>query len=253
MERIKLQAQTRTIVGKKVSNLRKQNLLPAILYGHDQKPENLTINLGEFMKIYDRAGSSSLVDLFINEKDAGKILIHDVQYHPVQDNPLHVDLYKIKMTEKIETEIPLEFIGEAPAVKDLEGNLIKNRDRIKVRCLPADLVPKITVDISSLKTFDDAIHVKNLPISSTIEVLDAQEETVVLVEPPRSEEELKTMEEETTAEAEKAGIEKMETEVEAEKAKKEEGGEGAEAETEGKSTEKTAGVGRATGTEKSAE
>lgn len=127
------------------------------------------------------------------------------------------------MTEKIVTEIPLKFIGEAPAVVDLDGTLLVNRDNIEVECLPTDLVHEIEVDISSLKTFDDLIKVADLKIPKGLEVLNDPNEVVASVTPPRSEEEL--------AELEAPVEEKVEEVEEVEKERKEE--EEAEEETEG--------------------
>jgi len=221
MEKIELSAKKREIVGKKVKNIRKQGLIPAVLYGSKSEPENLSLEKNIFEKVYKKAGTSSLVDLIIDQSSAVKVLIHEPQMDPVEDTPLHVDFYKVNMKEKITTEIPLEFIGESPAVKDLEGNLITNKDEIEVESLPGDLISEIKVDISALKTFDDLIYVKNLDIPATIEILDDPEEIVAQVTPPRSEEELEKMETEAAADQEKEQIEKMETEAEAEKAKEE--------------------------------
>ncbi|OGD67870.1 hypothetical protein A3F08_00435 [Candidatus Berkelbacteria bacterium RIFCSPHIGHO2_12_FULL_36_9] len=221
MEKIELKAKKRDIIGKKVKQLREKGQIPAVMYGSQEEALNLTLDKLEFEHVFEKAGSSSLVDLKIDDKEAVKVLIHEPQLHPVLDQPLHVDLYKVKMTKKISTEIPLEFIGESIAVKDLEGNLLTNKDTVEVECLPGDLIQKIDVDISVLKTFEDLIHVKDLVVPKEIEILDDPEEIVAQVTPPRSEEELKEMEKEAAADAEKAGIEKMEATAEAEKAEKE--------------------------------
>ncbi len=221
MEKITLKATTREITGKKVKNLREQGLVPAVMYGKDKNGQSLQIDAKEFMKVYDKAGSSALVDLIVDDKNAGKILIQDVQFNPVLDTPMHADLYTIKMDEEITTQIPIKFVGESAAVKDLEGNFIANYDEIEVECLPGDLISEITVDISSLKTFDDNIKIADLDIPSNIKVLDDAEQVVALVNPPRSEEELAEMESEAAADAEKAGIEKMEADADAQKAEKE--------------------------------
>ncbi len=162
------------------------------------------------------------------EKDI-KALIREIQRHPVSDDIIHVDLYKVDMTQEIETEIPLEFIGVSPAVEELEGNLITNKDAIKVRCLPNKLVSELQVDISTLKTFEDLVHISDIVIPEGIEVLDDPEEVVVQVTPPRSEEELAEMEAEAAADTEKTQIESMEAEAAAEKAEKAAEGEQAEA------------------------
>lgn len=240
MEAIKLNAQTRKIIGKKVKNLIIDGKIPAVLYGQGIKSINLELNLAEFNKIYKNAGISSLVDLSIDKNKPIKILIHEPQMDPIKDQPIHADLYQIKMDEELTTEIPLEFVGVSIAVKELEGNLIKNKEAVKVECLPADLIPNISVDIAVLKTFEDIVRVKDLKVPEKIKILDEPEDTVVLVTPPRSEEELEAMEAEATADTEKAGIEKIEKDAEAEKAAKVAAKEGEQGEEKPEADAKTA-------------
>lgn len=217
-----LEAKTRSVTGKKVRKLREQGMLPSVLYGHEIKTQPLQVKEHDFEKIFKKVGFSSLVDLQIDKNPPVKILIHHLQKDPISDKPLHADFYKVKMTEKIKTQIPLHFVGEAPAVKQLDGNLITNKDSLEVECLPDDLVGSIEVDISSLKTFEDKIKVSNLKVPEKITVLDDKEEIVALVEEPRSEEELKELEEEVKEEEEVEKVEEVEKKPEEEEEKAEE-------------------------------
>jgi large subunit ribosomal protein L25 len=217
MENIVLHAQPREVFGKKVKALRKKGQIPAILYGHKVKSKPLLVNKTEFEKVFKEAGVSSLVNLKVNHESPQKVLIREPQRDPISLEPLHVDFYKIKMTEKIRTEIPLKFVGESPAVKELDGTLITNRDTIEVECLPEALVHEIEVDVSGLKTLDDVIKVSDLNVPEGIEVLNEPEETVASIMPPRSEEELAELEapvEEKVEEVEE--VEKKEEEAEEE-------------------------------------
>ncbi len=195
--------------------------MPGIVYGHGFNNEAVVIAKKDLLKAHEQAGQSSLIDLTIADKAAYKVLIHELQYDPVSDEPIHVDLYRVKMTEKIKTEIPIKLVGEAPAVEDLQGTLIQNKDELRVEALPQDLVHEIEVDISRLKTFEDKIHVKDLTIPSGIEVQEEPEEVVALVQPPRSEEELAELEEK---------VEEKVEDIEVEEKGKEEGVEGEEGE-----------------------
>lgn len=208
-----LHAKPRETTGKKVKGLRGQGLLPAVLFGHGKASSNLQISLKEFENIFEQAGSSNLVKLVIADGEPVNVLIQEPQIHPVTDQPLHVDFYRVKMDEKIKTTIPLEFIGIAPAVEQLDGTLVTNKDELSVECLPGDLVDHISVDLSFLKTFEDIIHVKDLKIPTTIAVTDDPEEVVTVVEPPRSEEELAELEK-PTAEEEAEAVEKVTAEEE---------------------------------------
>lgn len=215
---VTLAATPRDVAGKKVKRLRNAGLTPVILYGHGVEPTMLSIDQKALTATWREAGGSQLVDLTIGDKGMTKILINAVQIHPVTSAILHADFYQVKMSEKLETEIPLTFIGESPAVKDLEGNLITEKDALEVRCLPADLVAEFEVDISVLKTFDDVIKVADVKVPSTIEILNDPEEMVALVTAPRSEAELEELDAQPVGEdAEAAAIADLEAKAEAEK------------------------------------
>jgi len=217
MAEINLKAAPRELLGKKVKILRIKGQIPAILYGRNFKPQPLVLDKKEFTKISAEAGEASLINLEVPGQKPMKVLIRHLQKDPVKDDLIHLDLYKVDMTQEIQTEIPLEFEGLAPAVEELEGNLITNKTTLKVECLPDKLVSKIAVDISVLRTFEDLICVKDLKIPEGIKVQDSSEDVIAQVTPPRSEEELKAMEAETAAEAEKTQIETMEAEAVQEK------------------------------------
>lgn len=184
---ISLSVKIRKTLGKKTKTLRKEGFLPAILYGPRIKPLPLKVDLKDFKKVYKTAGESSLISLKIGEKES-KVLIHDVQYHSLTDEFLHVDFYQPLLKEKVTVTIPLVFVEEAPAVEELGGTLIKNISEVEVKGLPQELPKEIQVNIGSLKTFDDDILIKDLKTEKDIEILKELDEVVVSVVPPREEE-----------------------------------------------------------------
>lgn len=202
-----LTAQARTVLGKKTKTLRSSGELPAVLYGHGLSSRSLTVSGAELQRVYRAAGESTLIDLVVGDEKPVKVIIQDIQRHPISGKILHVDFHQVRMTEKLHTDIALAFTGDAPAVKELGGILVKNMSRVKVEVLPADLVSEIPVDVSKLKTFDDSIHVRDLVLPKGITVLDGADEVIVLVTPPRSEEELAELEKTTD---EKAAVEAVE-------------------------------------------
>lgn len=212
-EKISLKASKREITGKKVSQIRKAGFIPAVLYGNKIEPQAISINMLDFVKAFEKAGTSSLIDLKIDEASQIKVLTHEPQIDPVRGFPIHVDFYKVRMDEKIKTEIPLEFIGESDAEKNQDGTLVTNRDNVEVECLPSDLVHNIEIDITSLKTFEDQITVADIKIPQGIEILTDMEEVIAFVEPPRSEEEMAELEE-SAADEEQEAIDKMGSEGE---------------------------------------
>jgi large subunit ribosomal protein L25 len=187
-----LNAKIRTEQGRKTEELRRQGFVPAVLYGPGIENRNLAVAAKDFSDLLRRAGKTSLISLKIDGvKDDFMILINDFSVDPINDKIVHIDLYQPDLKKEIEAEVPLIFEGEAPAVKDLGGTLVKNFDEITVKALPADLPREIKVDIAVLKTFDDAVMVKDLPIGAKIELLKNPEEIVALViEAQQIEEEL---------------------------------------------------------------
>lgn len=169
---------------------RRENYIPVVLYGpYVDNPPKLKIKKGDFEKIYNRAGESSLINLKIDNEEPSKILIKDIQKHPTKEDIIHADFYQVKMDEKIYTEIPLKFVGEARTVKEEGGYLTKNLDSVEVECLPGDLVHEIEVDVSVLQTFDDDIKVGDLQAPKGVEITTDPEEVLATTTPPREEEE----------------------------------------------------------------
>jgi len=210
---IKLLAKSRKIVGKKVKTLRKEGLLPAVLYGPGIESKPLQIEFKEFEKTYKESGENTLIDLEVAQDKKYLVLIHNVKNDPLTGNPLHADLYQPALDKRTETEIPIILEGEAPAVKTLGGTLIKNIAEIKVRALPQKLPKEFRVDINNLKTFDDHILIKDLKTSADVEILRELNEIVAQVMPPENiEEELAKPIEEKVEEVEK--IEKRKEEKE---------------------------------------
>lgn len=205
-----LKAELREKVGKKTKTLRKSGQVPAVLYGHDIKNKNLTVEAKEFAKLFSKAGYSHLLDLNTGEAKPVKVLIHDIQKDPVSDKVIHVDFYQIKEGEKITTEIPLVFINEAPAVKELGAILVTNYHDIKIKCLPEALetIGDITVDLSILKNFNNGIHIRDLHLPKDVELLESADEIIVIATEPKEEKveeapvavgEIKTVAEEAAA------------------------------------------------------
>lgn len=207
-----LKSNLREKTGKKVKQLRSQDLVPAILYGSNlDKSIPLQVGSKDFYKVYQEGGENTLVKLNVEGDKVYNVVIHEADKDPVSDNFIHVDFYAVNMDEKITTKIPLEFEGTSDAVKNLGGILVKSKDELEIESLPADIPSKIVVDLSKLKTFDDIIRVEDLNLPSNIQVLDELNEAVATVAPPRSDEELKALDEkveEKVEEVQEAGKEK---------------------------------------------
>lgn len=190
--------------------------IPAILYGKGVENQNLKLKKVDFEKIYSAAGESNLIDLDFGT-GALKVLIKDTQRDVLKYTFTHVDFYQVNMKEKVTTEIPFEFVGEAKAVRELGGMLMREMDSIEVECLPSDLVDHIDVDLSVLATFDDVITVADLALPAGFELKRNNPEDLVakVIEPKVQEVEEEKPAEETAAAA--APTEDKEKEKEEEK------------------------------------
>ncbi|MBU4142870.1 50S ribosomal protein L25 [Patescibacteria group bacterium] len=189
---LELKAETRTILGKKVKSLRQTGFIPAILYGHGKKPAAVAVGVKDFDKIFKAAGETTLLFLSLDGKKHN-VFIHDTERDPLSGRIVHIDFFEVKMDEKIKTKVPLLFIGESLAVKSDGGVLVRAMQEVEIEALPQDLPKEIQVEISTLKTFEDKIHVKDLALGSGIKILANPEETIALVAPPRSEKEMEEL------------------------------------------------------------
>lgn len=201
-----LSAATRTKIAKAAKHLREVLKVPAVVYGRGIENKSIEVDLAPFRKVYSAAGESSLVDLSIDGGAPVKVLIHDIQVDPLRGEVTHIDFLQVNMNEKLTTEIAIEFVKESAAVKALGGTLVKNMDHIEVKCLPGDLVHAIEVDISKLATFEDVIRVKDITPPAGIEFLSEADAVIALVEPPRSEEEMKALESEVKTSVEDVAV-----------------------------------------------
>ena len=201
MEKIVLSANLRDLKIK-AKALRETGVVPAQLYGAKKDNVHLQINRNDFIRIFRKSGGNTILELDIDSVGVENVLIYDVSYNPVTDDIEHIDLIRVRMDEKVTTNIPLEFVGVAMAVKDLGGVFISNLDEVEVTCLPADLPKVIEVSIDSLKTFDDAVNISDLVLPNGVEIEHEDRQVIATVVPPRSEEELASLDEDVSEDVE---------------------------------------------------
>lgn len=185
-----LKAVRRDILGKRTNVLRRKGEIPAVIYGHHTPTITLSVPEIPFQKVWQAAGESTLIDLHVDADQPVKTIIQDVQFEPASGKILHVDFHQVNMKEKVEVDVSLTFTGEAVAVKELGGTLVKDHDTITVECLPQDLVKEISVDLSTLKTFEDVLRVSDLALPKALTLQSNPDDIVARVEAPRSEAEL---------------------------------------------------------------
>ena len=182
MEQLELAAEKRMVTGKQVKQLRNQGVIPAIVFGHTIGSIPIQVEEKELRAVLGRAGTNRLITIKIaGEKKPRMVLAREVQRNPIKGSFLHVDFQAVVMTEKIRTNVTLNFVNESPAVRNSEGMLLHNLDSIEVESLPSDLLASIDVDLSVLEAVDDVIHVKDIVLPSTLTVLSNPDDPIVRV------------------------------------------------------------------------
>ena len=195
MANLTLEAEVRTVIGKQVKRLRRQGLLPAVIYGRGIDPISIQLDSLATSKTLSQASGATLIDIKIGG-DAHTTILRDVQLDVITRNLIHIDFLKVAMDVAINTEVPLDFVGESQAVRDFGAILVTGLTEIEIEALPGDLPDRVIVDISELKEIDAAITVGDLSLGSGITVLTDPDEVVAHVVLQAFEEEEEGVEEE---------------------------------------------------------
>lgn len=185
MDTVALKAEKRDR-GLNVRDLRRERQIPAVFYGFGKESTPLVLDYIEFRNAYKKAGRNTIIDLSVDGESL-KVLVHEVQYDPVYDTFAHVDFVNVRMDRELHTSVPLRFVGVSLAVKDLGGILNVTREEVAIKCLPDRLPHSFELDLSVLKEFHDALHVKDIQIPDGVTVLEDPELVVATVSAPKEE------------------------------------------------------------------
>ncbi len=184
----KIAIRPRTIQGKKVSRLRREGVLPGVVYGGHKASAPVETDMHAFELGYRRWGRTTLVTLEGLPDGEVAALISDVSRDTITGRMLHVDFQRVSLTEKVGAEVPLHFAGESPAVK-AGGVLVHAREHVRVEAFPQDIPHAIEVDLSRLVEIDDAIFIRDLAVDTArVEIQEDGDELVVKAVPVRVEE-----------------------------------------------------------------
>jgi large subunit ribosomal protein L25 len=203
MSVLKLDAQPRTLTGRKVRQLRTQGLVPVVVYGNNQPPVNLQVSARNLETTLHHGGFSQLVQVDVQGGGSHNVLVREIQRHPVNHAFVHVDLYAVSMTEKQRTTVQVVSAGKPTAF--LTGfTILQEKDGVEVEALPADIPASIEVDITALE-LERPITVADLPVIPGVEYLDELTETLFVMLAPRVQEEEEVVEAEGMEEPEVVG------------------------------------------------
>lgn len=172
----------------KPEEIRKTGRIPAVFYGKKEASTPISIPKIDFLKVWEKAGESSVVTLETPDGDK-ESLIQDVDLDPITGQARHADFYVFEKGHKVEVALPIEFVGVSSAVKDLGGILVKVLHELKIEAMPKDLPHNINLDISPLVSFGDQILAKDIILPTGVELKENLEEVVATVTAPREEKE----------------------------------------------------------------
>lgn len=193
-DRIIIEAEAREITGKQVSQLRRDGWIPGVIYGR-QTTQSVQMEQKALRRALRAVGTTHLADVTVNGRKH-TVLVREIQQHATRGDIVHVDFLEVDMKAKLRTEAELVGIGEAlPEAEGLGVATLMLR-QVEIECLPDNLVSQIDVDLSSIRTPDDVIHVKDLALPQGVEILTDPDQVVARFEYAAAEEEDETLGEE---------------------------------------------------------
>ena len=189
MEEIKLEAKQRSVIGKKVKVLRKEGIIPAVVYGTGIEPVAIELDMRDTTKVLSSISGSTLINLMVG-KDSHTVILRDVQVDAIRRDIVHIDFLKVAMDTAIRTVVPVSLVGEAPAVKELGGVLVTGLSEVEIEALPGDLPDRISVDLETLEEINSSISVGDIFFGAGVTILTEADEVLARIVPQAVEEEI---------------------------------------------------------------
>jgi len=211
---IVIQTKNREIIGKKVKGIRREGLVPGIVYGRDVDSIPVQMSYTDMLDVYRQAGGSTMIHVQLEEQsELQPAFIREVQRDVISRQILHVDLELVDLNRPITAQVPLILVGISPVMEQGEGVLSQSLEEVEVHCLPADVPSRIEVDVSGVTAVGQSILVSDLDLPETIQVLTGAGVAVVYVTALRAlveEEEEMVVEEGVEVEGEEVSAEEVE-------------------------------------------
>jgi len=179
MEKVLLKAELRTIIGRKVKNLRLAGKVPAVIYGGEVKSLPITLDKKDTTNTLNKFSGSTILTIEVDGKEHAA-LVREIQQDYIKGELLHVDFLAISLKEKLRTSVSITLVGVAPVLEEYSALIVSGLDQIEVECLPQDLPEVIEVDISSLEELGAAIYLKDIPAIEKVEFLSDPEELIAV-------------------------------------------------------------------------
>lgn len=186
-DRLVIDAEPRAVVGKKVKQLRREGLVPAVIYGIN---DPITIQMDNILlrRVLRRAGTTNLINISVGS-DTRTVLAREIQQHLTRGDLIHVDFQEVDLKVKITAEATLVLVGRSQMMEDALGSDVLALNSVEIEALPDDLIAEIEVDVSQMESADEPIYVSDLPVPDGVVILTDPETAVARFEYARPEEE----------------------------------------------------------------
>jgi len=188
MDSIVLEAKRRDVIGKRVKALRREGILPAVLYGQNFEPLPISLDMREASRVLAGLSGSSLVKINLDGEELNT-LVRDKQRDYLKGVFLHIDFQIVSMTEKIRAFVQIILTGESPALREYNAIVEQLINEIEVESLPGDLPQKFELDVSGLTELGDQILVKDIKLPGDVVIMLDDEEVIVSITASTSAEE----------------------------------------------------------------
>lgn len=198
-KQVTLNVQRRTVLGKQVKHLRRDGILPANVFGHQQESQAIQVDAHEMERALKTHGPTQLYKLVIApDGHEDTVIVRHITRQPASNVIQHIDFFHVQMTEPMRAKVPIRLVGEAPAVRLHDGVLIQSLDYAEVEALPADLPDALELDVSDMSDLNTSRHASALKPPRNVTLLTPEDEIVLSIQAPR------VVVEETPAEAPEA-------------------------------------------------
>ncbi len=177
----KLEAGVRSIRKKQVGRLRREGIIPAVIYGKNVESTPIQVRYKDFEDVYKNIGGTSVLKLHIDGEDKPRsTLIHAIQRHRLSQKVLHIDFLQVDVKKPVVVEVPIVLIGKSPVEEEGKGQITQEAIHIYVRALPKDIPSEIEVDISMIESPDQVIRGLDLNLPKGVELAsDPEKDTVI--------------------------------------------------------------------------
>jgi len=185
-ESIRLELEPRTVLGKKVKQLRREGTIPVHLYGPGIEPRSLQCENRQLLRVLAQAGSTSPINLSVSGESGERLVFaREIQWSPIRSEILHVDFLAVSATEKVTAQVPINLVGESPGARETGGSVAQALYNLDVEALPLEIPNEVVIDLSILVDSNSVVRAGDLELDSNVTMLTDPEAMVVRVDAGR--------------------------------------------------------------------